>query len=68
MVWSVARHRDAAQAIWDLTAAATADVLIVGDRGHGPVTRLLSGSVSLRLQRITRCPVMKVLSRIAVLV
>jgi hypothetical protein len=35
---------------------AAADVIVVGDRGHGLLMSLLSGSVSLRLQRIAPCP------------
>jgi nucleotide-binding universal stress UspA family protein len=37
-----------------------ADLMIVGTHGHGPVRRLLLGSVAERLIRMARCPVLAV--------
>lgn len=39
-------------------AAAGADLLVLGSRGHGPFRRLLLGSVSSRLVRDPPCPIL----------
>jgi nucleotide-binding universal stress UspA family protein len=36
----------------------TADVLVVGSRGHGPLGAVLTGSVSSRLARTAACPLL----------
>jgi nucleotide-binding universal stress UspA family protein len=41
-------------------AAASADLLVLGSRGHGPLRRVLLGSVSSRLVREPACPLLVV--------
>ena len=43
---------------------ASVDLLIIGSRGYGPISRLMHGSTSLRLARTARCPLL-VLTRAA---
>lgn len=56
---------DAASALGQ--AAATADLLVLGSRNHGPLSKVLLGSVSARLVRVPPCPLL-VLPRTAVAV
>jgi nucleotide-binding universal stress UspA family protein len=53
----------AARAIVDLATEAGADVIVVGNRGHGPLAGLVLGSVALRLLQAAPCPVLMVPSR-----
>jgi nucleotide-binding universal stress UspA family protein len=46
---------DARDALLD--ASASADLVVVGSRGRGPLRRLLLGSVSQSVARLARCPV-----------
>ena len=50
----------AAHAIADLAAEEKADVIVVGTRGHAPITGLLVGSVTHRLLHVAHCPVLAV--------
>jgi nucleotide-binding universal stress UspA family protein len=54
-----------AQMIVDLASEAGADVIVVGNRGHGPIARLLLGSVATRLLQIAPIPVLMVPSRVS---
>ena len=51
------------QAILDEARRVRADVIVMGWRGHGPVRRLLTGSVSRGLVRAASCAVLVVGSR-----
>jgi nucleotide-binding universal stress UspA family protein len=51
---------DPAQGILDTAAKEEADLLIVGSRGTGTLERLLMGSVSERVVRFSKCPVLVV--------
>jgi nucleotide-binding universal stress UspA family protein len=48
---------DARTALLDVAADHDADLLVVGSRGHGPVTRLLLGSVATSLVQHSELPV-----------
>jgi nucleotide-binding universal stress UspA family protein len=48
---------DARTALLDVAADRRADLLVVGSRGHGPVTRLLLGSVATSLVQHSELPV-----------
>ena len=50
----------AAHAIADLAAARSADLIVVGTRGQGPVAGLLLGSVTQRLLHVAGCPVLAI--------
>src|SRR5262245_8428772 len=50
----------AARAIAEAAREREADVIVVGTRGHGPVTGLLVGSVTQRLLHAAPCPVLAV--------
>jgi nucleotide-binding universal stress UspA family protein len=54
---------NAAQTIIDLAAEAGADVIVVGNRGHGPLAGLVLGSVALQLLRTAPYPILMVPSR-----
>jgi nucleotide-binding universal stress UspA family protein len=53
----------AAHRIADEAAAAQADLIVVGTRGHTPLAGLLVGSVTQRLLHIAPCPVLAVPTR-----
>jgi nucleotide-binding universal stress UspA family protein len=50
----------AAHAIADLASQVSADVIVVGTRGQGPIVGLLLGSVTHRLLQVATCPVLAV--------
>jgi nucleotide-binding universal stress UspA family protein len=50
----------AAHMIVDVARDVDADVIVVGTRGHAPVTGLLLGGVTQRLLHIARCPILAV--------
>jgi nucleotide-binding universal stress UspA family protein len=51
---------DPAQHIIDLAQSEGADLVVVGSRGTGRLERLLMGSVSERVARFAKCPVLVV--------
>ena len=53
----------AAETIIGLAAEAGADMIVVGNRGHGPLAGLFLGSVALQLLRVSPYPVVMVPSR-----
>ena len=53
----------AAHAIVDAANDAGADLIVVGTRGHGPISGLLLGSVTQRLLHVAPCPVLAVPTR-----
>jgi nucleotide-binding universal stress UspA family protein len=52
--------RNAAQSIADLARTAGADVVVVGNRGRGPLSAVFLGSFTSRLLQIAPCPVLVV--------
>ena len=60
---SRAPARNADQAIVNLAAKADADMIVVGNRGHGPVAGLVLGNVVLRLRQAAPYPILMVPSR-----
>ena len=50
----------AAETIIDLASEAGADMIVVGNRGHGPLAGLVLGSVALQLLRTAPYPVVMV--------
>jgi nucleotide-binding universal stress UspA family protein len=48
----------AAHVIADLAREQSADVIVIGTRGHSPIAGLLVGSVTQRLLHIAHCPVL----------
>lgn len=58
IVQALASH--AAEAIAEEARALRADAIVVGTRGHGPVTGLVAGSVTQRLLHAAPCPVLAV--------
>jgi nucleotide-binding universal stress UspA family protein len=50
----------AAHALADAATEGGADLVVVGTRGHGPITGLLLGSVTHRLLQVATCPVFAV--------
>ncbi|WP_159104612.1 universal stress protein [Plantactinospora sp. BB1] len=57
---SRAAIRDTPRRLVELAGRAGADVLVVGNGGHGPVASLVLGSVAARLLRLATCPVILV--------
>jgi len=53
----------AAETIIDLAGKAGADMIVVGNRGHGPLAGLVLGSVALQLLRTAPIPVVMVPAR-----
>jgi nucleotide-binding universal stress UspA family protein len=51
---------NAAEAIADVAREESAEVIVIGTRGHSQVTALLLGSVAQRLLHIAPCPVLAV--------
>ncbi len=54
-----------AEAILEAAQAESADLIVLGSHGRGPLGRLLFGSVSERVGREARCPVVVVPNRAA---
>jgi nucleotide-binding universal stress UspA family protein len=54
---------NAAESIIGRAADAGADLIVVGNRGHGPLAGLVLGSVALQLLRVAPVPVVMVPSR-----
>jgi len=63
---SKATTRDVPRTILDLAGTAAADVLIVGNRGHGSLINLVLGNVTDRLLQIASLPIIVVPLRPAV--
>jgi nucleotide-binding universal stress UspA family protein len=63
---SRATTRDVPRTILDLAGNAAADVLVVGNRGHGPLINLVLGSVTDRILQIASLPIIVVPVRPAV--
>jgi nucleotide-binding universal stress UspA family protein len=57
--------RNVPRKILDLVSAARADVLVIGNRGHGPVFNLLLGRTAIRLLHGASLPIIAVPSRSA---
>jgi nucleotide-binding universal stress UspA family protein len=55
-----ATHANAAQRIADLAQDTGADIVVVGNRGYGPVAAIFLGSFTFRLLQIAPCPVLVV--------
>ncbi|RSM73784.1 hypothetical protein DMB66_02450, partial [Actinoplanes sp. ATCC 53533] len=54
---------DVPRTILELAEAAAADVLVIGNRGHGSLINLMLGSVAARLLQVTSLPIITVPSR-----
>ncbi|MEE6309084.1 universal stress protein [Plantactinospora veratri] len=57
---SRAAIRDTPRRLVDLAGRTGADLLVVGNGGHGPVASLVFGSVAARLLQLATCPVVLV--------
>ncbi|TWF74957.1 nucleotide-binding universal stress UspA family protein [Pseudonocardia hierapolitana] len=55
-----ASQRNASQMIADLAQETGADIVVVANRGHGPVASIFIGSFTLRLLQVAPCPVLVV--------
>jgi nucleotide-binding universal stress UspA family protein len=53
-------NRDPADLVAKVARESTADVIVVGTRGHGRLAGMLLGSVSQRLLHVAPCPVLAV--------
>jgi nucleotide-binding universal stress UspA family protein len=51
---------EAASMIADFAASTDADVIVVGNRGHGPLAGVILGSLTQRLVHVALCPVVAV--------
>jgi nucleotide-binding universal stress UspA family protein len=60
---STASAGGAARVIVELAEDAGADLIVVGNRGHGPMTKLLLGSVASGLVKISRTAILMVPSQ-----
>jgi nucleotide-binding universal stress UspA family protein len=58
--------KDPADLIADAAKEASADLIVVGTRGHGRVAGMLLGSITQRLLHVAPCPVLAVPARVAV--
>jgi nucleotide-binding universal stress UspA family protein len=63
LVVGKARDGAAHRAIHDLAEQADVDLIVVGNRGYGPLAGLMLGSVALRLLQAAQRPVLLVPSR-----
>jgi nucleotide-binding universal stress UspA family protein len=63
VLWSRAAAGGTARMIVELAEDAGADLIVVGNRGDGPLTKLMLGSVASRLLQTARCPVLMVPAR-----
>ena len=63
VLWSRATAGGTARMIVELAEDAGADLIVVGNRGEGPLTKLMLGSVASRLLQTARCPVLMVPAR-----
>ena len=55
-----AKHLRPAHMIADVARDVGADLIVVGTRGHAPISELLLGGVTQRLLHIAQCPVLAV--------
>lgn len=53
-------HREAADVVAEAAAELSADVIVCGTRGHGPLTGAFLGSFTQRLLHVAPCPVLAV--------
>jgi nucleotide-binding universal stress UspA family protein len=60
---SKAATRDVPRVILDLAGTAAADVLVVGNRGHGSLISLVLGNVATRVLQVASLPIIVVPSR-----
>ena len=63
VLWSTATAGGTARMIVQLAEDAGADLIVVGNRGDGPLTKLMLGSVASRVLQTARCPVLMVPAR-----
>jgi nucleotide-binding universal stress UspA family protein len=57
---STAPTREAGRRIVDLAMRAGADVIVIGNRRHGPLSTMLLGSVASDLLQVAPCPILVV--------
>lgn len=55
-----ATQRNGVEMIADLAQHTGADIIVVGNRGHGPVAAIFLGSFTFRLLQVAPCPVLVV--------